>query len=125
LIAVLAASALSLGTAQAQERSAGASRLEIGLFPTGGMFFRHYAGNTPKFSDYALTAGLTLNVNKRIAVDGKVGGKVGIRQDRTHKGVLPANQQSPRMLAHSGDLIVYVIGSSRAFFPTSRWAVAG
>ena len=116
-IAVLAVTALSLGTAQAQEHSAGAGRVEIGVFPVGGLFFGHYTGNAPNFGDYALGTALAVNVNRWIGVEGEIGGGVGIRQEMTHNGVLLSNQQSPSMVAYNGDLIVNVIGSDRAVSP--------
>jgi len=116
-IAVLAVTALSFGTAQAQESGAGAGRVEIGLFPVGGVFFGHYTGNSPNFGDYALGTAFTVNVNKWIAFEGEFGGGVGIQQEMEHNGVLLSNQQSPSMVAYSGDLIVNVIGSKRALAP--------
>src|SRR5262245_22562624 len=116
-IVLLVASALSLGTARAQEVSTGAGRIEIGVFPVGGVFFGHYSGNTPNFGDYALGTGLTLNLNRWIGVEGEIGGAVGIRQEMKHNGVLLPNQLSPSMIAYNGSVVVNVIGSDRAVSP--------
>ena len=123
-IALLAAVALSLGTARAQE-TAGAGRVEIGVFPVGGIFFGHYTDNAPNFGDYALGTGLTVHANKWIAFEGEFGGAVGIRQEMQHKGVLLLNQQSPSMFAYNGDLVVSVIGSDRAIAPYVTAGVGG
>jgi Outer membrane protein beta-barrel domain len=116
-IAMIAITTLSLGTAQAQESEAGAGRVEIGIFPVGGLFFGHYTGNTPNFGDYGLGTALAVNVNKWVAVEGEIGGGVGVRQEMKHNGVLLSNQQSPSMVAYNGDLIVNVIGSDRTIAP--------
>src|SRR5262249_24309852 len=101
----------------AQELGPGAGRIEIGIFPVGGLFFGHSSGRSPNFGDYALGVGLTVNVNKRFGFEGEIGGAVGIRQEMTHNGVLLSNQQSPSMVAYNGDLIVNVIGSDRTISP--------
>src|SRR5262245_57624414 len=124
-IAVLAVTALSLGTAHAQEHSAGAGRVEIGLFPVGGLFFGHYSGNAPNFGNYALGTALTVNINNRIGIEGEIGGGVGLHQEMTHNGVLLSNQQSPSMVAYNGNLIWNVIGSNRAVSPYIAGGVGG
>ncbi len=48
-IAALAVTVLPLGTARAQELGEGAHRVEIGVFPVGGLLFGHYSGNSPNF----------------------------------------------------------------------------
>jgi hypothetical protein len=103
-IAALAISAMSFGTAHAQEaRTVGPGRVEFGVFPVGGLFFGHYTGNSPNFGDYALGTGLTVNLNRRIAVEGEFGGGVGRRQEMQHNGIVLSNQQSPSMVAYNGN----------------------
>ena len=125
-IAVFAAAALSLGTAHAQERGVGAGRIEVGAFPVGGMFFGNTDNdNKPNFGNYALGAGLTVNINKWIGFEGEVGGGIGIRQDMTFNGARLANQKTPHMLAYNGDLVVHVIGNDRAVSPYVVGGVGG
>jgi len=126
LIAALVVSAMSFGTAHAQEAgTVGAGRVEFGAFPVGGLFFGHYTGNSPNFSEYALGTGLTVNLNRWIAVEGEFGGGVGRRQEMQHNGVVLSNQQSPNMVAYNGNVVVSVIGSDRAISPYVAGGVGG
>src|SRR5262252_10450235 len=106
VITALVISAMSFGTAHAQEgRTAGAGRVEFGAFPVGGLFFGHYTGNSPNFGDYALGTGLTVNLNRWFAVEGEFGGGLGRRQEMQHNGIVLSNQQSPSVVAYNGNVV--------------------
>jgi hypothetical protein len=126
-IALVAAVALTLGTAQAQDIGAGAGpgRVEIAAFPVGGMFFGHSDNHNPNFGDYALGGAVTVNVTKWIAFEGDLGGGIGIRQDMTVNGVSLTNQKSPHMFAFNGDLVVNVMGRDRELCPYVLAGVGG
>jgi hypothetical protein len=74
--------ALSVGTAFAQEGATGAGRIEVGAFPVGGIFFGNGdKANEPNFGNYALGATVAVNANKWIGFEGEIGGAVGIRPE--------------------------------------------
>jgi hypothetical protein len=125
-IAFLVGAALSLGTAYAQE-AVGGGRVEVSLFPVGGIFFGHpdNAGNTPNFANYALGTAFTVNVNRKIAFEGEIGSGVGIRQSMTFNGEALTNQKTPHMLAYNGNFVVNVIGNDRTISPYVVGGVGG
>ena len=126
LVAALVISAMSFGTAHAQEvGNVGAGRVELGVFPVGGLFFGHYTGNSPNFGNYALGTGVTVNLNRWFAVEGEFGGGVGRRQEMQHNGVVLSNQQSPSMVAYNGNVVVSLIGSDRIISPYVAGGVGG
>jgi len=127
-IAVLAfGAALSIGTAYGQEGTVGGGRVEIGLFPVGGIFFGHPDNdeNKPNFGNYALGTAVTVNVNRWIGFEGEIGGGIGIRQNMTFNGQTLNNQKTPHMLAYNGNLVVNVIGNDRAISPYVAAGVGG
>jgi hypothetical protein len=114
------------GTAYAQETGVGAGRIEIGVFPGGGIFFGNDANdNGPNFGNYALGASMTVNFNKWVGVEGELGGGIGIRQDMTFKGLPFNHQKTPDMLAYNGNVIVHVIGNDRAVVPYVVGGIGG
>ena len=61
------AALVGVTTASAQER-AGAGRIELGMFPGGGVFFGSSSNEAePSFGNYAVGGGLTFNAKSDIA----------------------------------------------------------
>jgi hypothetical protein len=125
LIALIATVAMA-GGAYAQEPGAGAGRVEVGIFPGGGMFFTQSGeGDIPEFGNYALGAAATLNVNRWIGIEGEGGGTVGIRQNFNVGDVPFTNQRTPSMWAYNGNLVAYPRGSDHAVVPYGTAGVGG
>src|SRR6185503_14620426 len=126
VLIVLAAAAFGVGTAYAQEGSAGAGRVEIGAFPGGGMFFTQSSnGNEPEFGNYAVGASLTVNVNRWIGIEGEGGGTIGLHQNFTVAAKAFTDQRSPSMWSYNGNLVVNPGGSDRAVVPYLTGGVGG
>jgi len=94
------------GTAYAQETAPGPGVVEVTIIPGGGTFFMKGA-NTQEasFGNYDLGAGVTVNFNRYVGVEGEVSGALGISQNLQFAG-LTANQTTPHILNYSGILVV-------------------
>jgi hypothetical protein len=125
LMAISAALAL-LGTASAQEATAGAGRVEIGAFPGGGMFFTESSnGDAPDFGNYAVGASLTFNMNRWLGVEAEGGGSVGVRQNFSVRTRPFVNQRTPSIWAYSGNLVVNPNGGDRPVVPYLTGGIGG
>src|SRR5438874_2464415 len=94
------------GTAYAQEAAPGPGVVEVTIIPGGGTFFTQ--GKTtqgPSFGNYGLGAGVSVNFNRYVGVEGEVSGALGISQNLQFAG-LTANQTTPHILNYSGNLVV-------------------
>ena len=117
---------LSSGIALAQERVAGAGRIEVGAFPGGGVFFTKGTNNTePNFGDYALGVTGAYNVNRIVGIEGEFGGGVGVKQEIDFALGTFEHQKSPHMLAYNGNLMVHPFGKDRAWIPYATGGVGG
>jgi Outer membrane protein beta-barrel domain len=118
VFAFLIATLIGLGSAFAQERSAGAGRVEVGAFPGGVIVFGQNADeNGFNFGDYALGASFTVNLNRWVGFEGEIGGGIGYRQKVTFNAVTLVDQKTPHMLAYNGNLVVHVVGKDRVVVP--------
>ena len=108
LIAVMIAAATlaSASQAYAQESTAGPGSVVVTIIPGGATFFTE-GKNTkgPSFGNYDLGAGVTVNVNRFVGVEGEVSGALGIAQDLTLTGGT-SNLKTPNLLNYSGNLVV-------------------
>jgi len=107
-IAVLLVLAGFVGTAQAQaqERAAGPGVVEATIIPGGWTFFTEGKDTQgPSFGNYDLGAGLTLNINRYLGIEGEVSGALGISQDLQFGG-LTSDLKSPNLLNYSGNLVL-------------------
>lgn len=108
-IAVLfAAVGLVVGTGQAyaQERVAGPGVVELTIIPGGWTFFTEGKDTQgPSFGNYDLGAGLTLNINRYVGIEGEVSGALGIKQDLQFGG-LTSDLKSPNLLNYSGNVVL-------------------
>jgi hypothetical protein len=108
LIAGTIAAAALVGASQvyAQGSAAGPGPVVVTIIPGGATFFTE-GKNTkgPSFGNYDLGAGVTVNVNRFVGVEGEVSGALGIAQDLTLTGGT-SNLKTPNLLSYSGNLVV-------------------
>ena len=107
-IAVLLAVVGLVGTstAYAQEVAPGPGIVEVTIIPGGGTFFTEGKDTQgPSFGNYDLGAGVTVNFNRYVGVEGEVSGGLGITQD-LKSGGLTSNSKTPNLLNYSGNVVV-------------------
>jgi hypothetical protein len=108
LIAVMVAavSIVSASQAHAQESTAGPGPVVVTIIPGGATFFTEGKNTSgPSFGNYDLGAGVAVNVNRFVGVEGEVSGALGIAQDLTLGGGT-SNIKTPNILNYSGNLVV-------------------
>ena len=126
VLVVLAVVLCAAAGASAQERGAGAGRVEIGAFPGGGMFFTKTSnGNEPEFGNYALGGSFTVNANRWVGFEGEGGGTVGVRQSFNFGETAYTNQRSPNTWMYHGNVVVNPGGSDRALVPYATAGLGG
>jgi hypothetical protein len=107
-IAVLIAVAGVIGGSQAnaQEVTPGQGAVVLTVIPGGATFFTEGKDSQgPSFGNYDLGAGVTVNFNRFIGVEGEVSGSIGISQD-LQIGGQTSNVKTPNLLNYSGNLVV-------------------
>ena len=107
-IAVLVAVVSLFGgsAAFAQETAAGPARVVVTLIPAGGTFFTEGKDTkAPSFGNYAVGAGVTVNLNRYVGIEGEVSGALGVSQSLQFAGVT-ADRTTPHILNYSGNLVV-------------------
>jgi len=126
VLAALAVVLFAAAGAYAQERGAGAGRVEIGAFPGGGMFFTKTSNaNEPEFGNYALGGSFTVNANRWVGFEGEGGGTVGVRQAFNFAETAYTNQRSPSTWMYHGNVVVNPGGSDRALVPYATAGLGG
>ena len=108
LIATMIAAATLVSASQvyAQESAAGPGPVVVTIIPGGATFFTEGKNlKGPSFGNYDLGAGVTVNVNRFVGVEGEVSGALGIAQDLTLTGGT-SNLKTPNLLNYSGNLVV-------------------
>jgi hypothetical protein len=119
--------ALSLGSAgaHAQER-AGAGRVEVGVFPGGGIVFTdNNSAAGPGFGNYALGGSVTFNVNEFVGVEGEFGRSIGRRQDLIINRSTLLDYRTPNMWMYGANLIVSPLGTNRPLAPYLTAGIGG
>jgi len=97
---------LGASQAHAQESVAGPAPVVVTIIPGGATFFTEGKDtNGPSFGNYDLGAGVTVNVNRFVGVEGEVSGSLGITQDLAFTNGI-SNQKTPNLLNYSGNLVV-------------------
>ena len=108
-IAVLLAIVGVAGATQAyaqESAAAGPGPVVLTIIPGGATFFTEGSdAKGPSFGNYDLGAGVTVNFNRFIGVEGEVSGALGITQDLTLPGGT-SNLRTPNLLNYSGNLVV-------------------
>ena len=126
VLIVLAAAAIGVGTAYAQEGGGGAGRVEIGAFPGGGMFFTQSTqGNEPDFGNYALGGSVTVNISRWIGIEGEGGGSVGLHQTFNVAGNTFTETRTPSVYSYNGNVVAHPTGSNRAVVPYATAGLGG
>ena len=103
---VVAVGLLGTGQAYAQDTAAGPGRVVVTIIPGGATFFTEGKDTKgPSFGNYNLGAGVTVNFNRFVGVEGEVSGALGITQDLTFTSGT-SNLKTPNLLNYSGNLVV-------------------
>ena len=129
LIAVLVATVGLAGASQvsAQESAPGAGTVDVTVIPGGAAFFVE-GKNTkgPSFANYGLGAGVEVNFNRYVGVEGEASGALGVRQDLRLSGLSggTTNVKSPNLLNYSGSLVVSASNHS-SIVPYATGGVGG
>jgi hypothetical protein len=107
IAAVLTAVGL-VGSSQpyAQESAPGPGTVVVTIIPGGGTFFTEGKDTQgPGFGNYDLGAGVEVNFNRYVGVEGEVSGSLGISQD-LQSGGLTSNVKTPNLVNYSGNLVL-------------------
>lgn len=90
----------------AQDSRPGPGTVVVTVIPGGATFFTEGKDtNGPSFGNYDLGAGVEVNFNRYVGVEGEVSGALGIKQDLQLAGVT-SNVKTPNLLNYSGNLVV-------------------
>jgi hypothetical protein len=114
LMAALLGAAALIGSTpvHAQDALSGTPRADVTIIPAGGTFFTESKDTSgPSFGNYGLGAGVTVNVNRYVGVEGEVSGALGVTQDLIAAG-RTSNLKSPNLINYSGNLVVSAPGRS-------------
>src|SRR5215831_14710784 len=109
---VAVAGLVGASQARAQEIAPNAGTVDVTVIPGGAQFFVE-GKNTggPSFGNYSLGAGVEVNFNRYIGVEGEVSGALGIAQDLQFSG-LTTNLKTPNLLNYSGNVVVSAVTHS-------------
>jgi hypothetical protein len=92
--------------AYAQEVAPRPGVVEVTIIPGGGTFFTEGSDTKEtKFGNYDLGAGVTVNFNRYVGVEGEVSGALGIKQDLQFGG-LTSSLKSPNAVSYSGNVVL-------------------
>jgi hypothetical protein len=96
----------------AQDSVPGPGAVVVTIIPGGATFFTEgKETNGPSFGNYELGAGVEVNFNRYLGVEGEVGGALGLAQDLRFTGVTQ-NLKTPNLLNYSGNLVVSAANQS-------------
>ena len=96
----------------AQDSVPGPGAVVVTIIPGGATFFTEdKETNGPGFGNYELGAGVEVNFNRYLGVEGEVGGALGLVQDLQFTGVT-SNLKTPNLLNYSGNLVVSAANQS-------------
>ncbi len=92
--------------AYAQDVVPGPGAVVVTVIPGGATFFTE-GKNTkgPSFGNYGLGAGVEVNVNRYVGVEGEVQGALGVKQNLQLTGGT-VNVKTPNLVNYSGNLVV-------------------
>jgi hypothetical protein len=98
--------------ASAQEAASGPGIVEVTIIPGGGTFFTEGKDTLgPSFGNYDLGAGVAVNFNRYVGIEGEISGALGISQD-LQLGGATSNLKTPNLLNYSGNLVLYAPNKS-------------
>jgi Outer membrane protein beta-barrel domain len=105
----LLVAALAIGAARpalAQDLTSGPGRVVVTLIPAGGTFFTEGKNASgPSFGNYNVGAGVAVNFNRYVGIEGEVSGALGVSQSLDFGGVT-ADRTTPHLLTYSGNVVV-------------------
>jgi hypothetical protein len=107
-IAVLLATVGLVGTSQAyaQDSAPGPGAVVVTIVPGGATFFTEGKDTKgPSFGNYGLGAGVEVNINRYVGLEGEVSGALGISQD-LQLGGATSSLKTPNLLNYSGNLVL-------------------
>jgi hypothetical protein len=91
---------------QAQDAVPGPGTVVVTIIPGGATFFTEGKDTKgPSFANYGLGAGVEVNFNRYIGVEGEVSGALGVSQDLQFVNGT-SNVKTPNLLNYSGNLVV-------------------
>ena len=94
------------GPAYAQETPSRPGTVVVTIIPGGATFFTEGKDTKgPSFGNYGLGAGVEVNFNRFVGVEGEVSGALGVTQDLKLASGL-SNQKTPSLLNYSGNVVV-------------------
>ena len=105
---LLTAAAISGATpALAQESAPGPSTVVVTIIPGGATFFTEAKDNPQgsSFGNYGLGGSVAVHLNRYLAVEGEIGGALGISQS-LQLGAADLDERTPHLLNYSGNLVV-------------------
>lgn len=107
-IAVLLTAAGLAGASEvsAQDLALGPGSVVVTIIPGGGTFFTEATDTDgPSFGNYDLGAGVEVNVNRYVGVEGEVSGSLGVTQDLQFRSGT-SNLRTPHLLNYSANLVL-------------------
>lgn len=103
---IAAVGLVGAGQAYAQEAARGPGVVEVTVIPGGATFFTEGKDtHGPSFGNYDLGAGVAVNFNRYVGVEGEVSGALGISQDLQFGGST-SSVKTPNLLNYSGNLVL-------------------
>jgi opacity protein-like surface antigen len=103
---ITAAGILGASQALAQESSPAPAPVVVTIIPGGATFFTEGKDtNGPSFGNYDLGAGVAVNFNRYVGVEGEVSGSLGVSQDLQFARAT-ANVKTPNLLNYSANLVL-------------------
>ena len=105
---LLTAAAISGATpVLAQESAPGPSTVVVTIIPGGATFFTEAKDNPQgsSFGNYGLGGSVAVHLNRYLAVEGEIGGALGISQS-LQLGAANLDERTPHLLNYSGNLVV-------------------
>lgn len=110
--------------AHAQDSVPGPGAVVVTIIPGGATFFTE-GKNTkgPSFGNYGLGAGVEVNFNRYVGVEGEVSGAFGVTQD-LQLGSVTSNVKTPNLLNYSGNLVVSA-ANRRSVVPYATGGIGG
>jgi hypothetical protein len=106
-VLITAVSVIGGSHAYAQEAAPGPGTVVLTIIPGGTTFFTEGKDSGgPSFGNYDLGAGVTVNFNRFVGVEGEVSGSLGVEQDLVFAGQQTSNIKTPNFLNYSGNVVI-------------------
>jgi opacity protein-like surface antigen len=123
---LLTVAAISVATPVfAQDAAPGPGKVVITVIPGGATFFTEADGNPDgaAFGNYELGAGVAVNFNRYVGLEGEVSGGLGVSQ-AMQVGAFSIDEKSPDLINYSANLVLSAPNRT-AFVPYLTGGVGG